>query len=445
MTRSILAESNPAAQKGVSLTAQRDPKSSPDFSLLTDLLIWSALITRYVLSARDLRSIAPLELAYPFGLSTRETHAEARKPLPVGSCKLRVFSIQLQPLMAVTHFDYVIVGAGTAGCVLANRLSADGRSNVLLLEAGPRDTHFWIHVPLGYGKLFARTDVNWAYESEAEPNLNGRRIFTPRGKVLGGSSSINGLVHIRGQREDYDMWGVPGWTFDDLLPYFKKSENHQHGANDWRGAGGPICVSDIPDKHELCDAFIASAIELGIPRNDDFNGATQEGTGYYQAASRNGRRCSSAVGYLRPAQGRKNLRIEVEALATKVLFEGNRASGVVYEQRGERHEARAAREVILAGGTINTPQLLQLSGVGPRALLERHGDRGGARCAWRRRRSAGSLLLPHVLALHAAHYAQRRHAERVAQGQDRFAIPALAARPAHRECGICGRLCAHAA
>jgi len=275
--------------------------------------------------------------------------------------------------MAVINFDYVIVGAGSAGCVLANRLSADGRSNVLLIEAGPRDKDFWIHVPLGYGKLFARTDVNWAYESEPEPNLNGRRVFTPRGKVLGGSSSINGLVHIRGQREDYDTWGVPGWTFNDLLPYFKKAEDHQHGASEWRGAGGPISVSDTPDRHELCDAFIASAMKLGVPRNDDFNGTTQEGTGYYQAASRNGRRCSSAVGYLRPASGRKNLRVEVEALATKIMFEGKRATGVVYEQYGQTHEARAAREVILAGGTINTPQLLQVSGVGPRALLERHG------------------------------------------------------------------------
>jgi len=273
----------------------------------------------------------------------------------------------------LTSFDYVIVGAGSAGCVLANRLSADGRSTVLLLEAGPRDKDFWIHVPLGYAKLFARTDVNWAYQSEPEPALNGRRVFTPRGKVLGGSSSINGLVYVRGQREDFDGWGVPGWGFGDLLPYFKKSEDQSRGANEWHGAGGPIAVSDLPDRHEMCDAFIASAMALGIPRNDDFNGATQEGTGYYQATARNGRRCSAAVGYLRPAEKRLNLRIEVEALATRVLFEGKRATGVAYAARGVKRAARAAREVILAGGTINTPQLLQLSGVGPRALLERHG------------------------------------------------------------------------
>ena len=270
-------------------------------------------------------------------------------------------------------FDYVIVGAGSAGCVLANRLTEDPAARVLLLEAGPRDRNPWIHVPLGYGKLFARTDVNWAYESEPEPALNGRRVFTPRGKVLGGSSSINGLVYIRGQREDFDDWGVPGWTFDDLLPYFITSEDQGRGANAWHGSGGPLAVSDLPDRHELCDAFIASAMALGVPRNDDFNGATQEGTGYYQATARDGRRCSTATGYLRPARKRANLRIEVEALATRVLFEGRRAVGVDYVRAGAKHVARARREVILAGGTFNSPQLLQLSGIGPRALLERHG------------------------------------------------------------------------
>jgi len=273
----------------------------------------------------------------------------------------------------VNTYDYIVVGAGTAGCVLANRLSENGRHRVLLIEAGPRDTNIWIHVPLGYGKLFARTDVNWAYESEPEAALNGRRVFTPRGKVLGGSSSINGLVYIRGQREDFDGWGMPGWCFDDLLPYFKKSEDQSRGADRWHGAGGPSAVSDLPDKHELCDAFIASAMALGVPRNDDFNGGRQEGAGYYQATARNGRRSSAATGYLRPAMKRSNLRVEVEALATRVLFEGKRAVGVEYLQRGAKRSARAAREVILAGGSINSPQLLQLSGVGPRALLERHG------------------------------------------------------------------------
>ena len=269
-------------------------------------------------------------------------------------------------------FDYVIVGAGSAGCVLANRLTADGNSKVLLLEAGPRDTNVWIHVPLGYGKLFTRKDVNWAYESEPEPSLGGRRVFTPRGKVLGGSSSINGLVYIRGQPEDFDGWGLPGWGWQDLLPYFKKSEDQSRGADAWHGVGGPLAVSDLPDRHELANAFIDSAASLGIPRNGDFNGAQQEGTGYYQATTRNGRRSSTATGYLRAAEKRTNLRVETHALATRVLFEGVRAAGIEYLQHGKSQTAKA-REVILAGGAFNSPQLLQLSGVGPAALLQELG------------------------------------------------------------------------
>ena len=272
----------------------------------------------------------------------------------------------------MSQFDTIIVGAGSAGCVLANRLTADGKRSVLLLEAGPRDTNRWIHIPLGYGKLFADKSVNWSYDSEPEPTCNNRRIFTPRGKVLGGSSSINGLVYIRGQREDFDDWGVPGWRYDDLLPYFIKAEDQSRGASKYHGAGGPLAVSDLPDRHEMCDAFIEAAVANGIPRNDDFNGATQEGAGYFQANCRNGRRISTAVGYLRPAEKRANLRVEVEALATRVLFDGTRATGVEYRQGGVPKTAQA-REVILAGGSFNSPQLLQLSGVGPAALLKQHG------------------------------------------------------------------------
>ena len=253
-------------------------------------------------------------------------------------------------------YDYIIVGAGSAGCVLANRLTENPENRVLLLEAGPRDTNIWIHVPLGYGKLFARTDVNWAYESEPEPALNGRRIFTPRGKVLGGSSSINGLVYIRGQREDFDGWGIPGWSYDALAPYFEKAE-------------AQLKVSDL-ERHEICDAFIASAAALGIPRNDDFNGPTQEGTGYYRATAYRGRRRSTATAYLRPAEKRPNLRVETNALATRILFEGTRAVGVEYLQNARR--AAQGREIILSGGAFNSPQLLELSGVGPRALLEKN-------------------------------------------------------------------------
>ena len=270
-------------------------------------------------------------------------------------------------------YDYVIVGAGSAGCVLANRLTANGRYRVLLLEAGPRDRDPWIHVPLGYGKLFNKSSVNWRYNSEPEPELNGRQVYSPRGKVLGGSSSINGLVYIRGQREDFDEWGIPGWGFGDLLPYFKRSEDQSRGANEWHGVGGPQAVSDLPDRHELCDAFIAAAGEVGIPRNDDFNGAAQEGAGYYQATTRNGRRSSTATGFLRPAERRPNLTVLTGALTTRVLFEGKRAVGVEYRRGGTLQQARAAREVLLAAGAFNSPQLLQLSGLGSPALLAAHG------------------------------------------------------------------------
>ena len=271
------------------------------------------------------------------------------------------------------EFDYIVVGAGSAGCVLANRLTADGKTTVLLLEAGPRDTDPWIHIPLGYGKLFARRDVNWAYESEPEPNLNGRRIFSPRGKVLGGSSSINGLVYIRGQPEDFDAWEVPGWSHVELVPYFKKAQHQARGGmGDWHSTGGPLGVSDI-ERHELCDAFIASAESIGIPRNDDFNGEVQEGTGYYQATVRNGRRSSTAVEYLRPAQRRPNLKVETGALVEKVLFSDRKALAVQYRKDEKQLQAKARREVILSGGSFNSPQLLQLSGVGPGALLQQHG------------------------------------------------------------------------
>jgi choline dehydrogenase len=274
------------------------------------------------------------------------------------------------------EFDYVIIGAGSAGCVLANRLSANGRHAVLLLEAGPPDRNPWIHVPIGYGKLFAEPKVNWMYQSEPEPELNGRRVFTPRGKVLGGSSSINGLVYIRGQKEDFDEWaqlGNAGWGYEDVLPYFRKSEAFQADANEFHGRQGPLCVSELPDRHELCDAFIDAAQSVGIARNDDFNGAVQEGAGYYHVTSRNGRRSSSAVAYLRPARKRPNLKVLTEAFVTRVGFEQQGASTVMYRRGGEECVARVRKEVLLCGGSINSPQLLQLSGIGPRELLERHG------------------------------------------------------------------------
>src|SRR3984957_14666617 len=274
------------------------------------------------------------------------------------------------------EFDYVIVGAGSAGCVLANRLSADGKHSVLLLEAGPRDTNPWIHIPLGYGRLFKEKTVNWMYQTEPEPGLNGRSVFQPRGKVLGGSSSINGLLYVRGQHEDYDRWrqrGNAGWGYDDVLLYFRKAENQQRGADKYHGAGGPLPVSDWRHADPLSEAFVVAAAETGIPTNPDFNGASQEGAGFFQTTTQRGRRASTAYSYLRPAKSRSNLRVETCALAQRILFEGRRARAVEYRQGGALRVARARKEILVSGGAYNSPQLLQLSGVGPAELLKQHG------------------------------------------------------------------------
>jgi choline dehydrogenase len=275
-----------------------------------------------------------------------------------------------------SEYDYIIVGAGSAGCVLANRLSADGKYSVLLLEAGPKDSNLWIHVPLGYGKLFKDKTVNWMYQTEPEPGLDGRSVFQPRGKVLGGSSSINGLLYVRGQHQDYDRWrqrGNAGWGYDDVLPYFKKAENQQRGADEFHGVGGPLPVSDPRHADPISAAFIRAAAETGIPTNPDFNGATQEGAGFFQTTTRQGRRASTAVAYLGPAKNRSNLRIETSALAQRILFEGRRAVGLEYRQGNAVKTATARREVLVSSGAYNSPQLLQLSGVGPAGLLQKHG------------------------------------------------------------------------
>ena len=273
-------------------------------------------------------------------------------------------------------YDYVIIGAGSAGCVLANRLSENGRHTVLLLEAGPKDDYPWIHIPIGYGKTMFHPVYNWGFRTEPEPGMNNRKMYWPRGRGLGGSSSINGLIFVRGQPEDYDRWaalGNRGWGWADVLPYFRKSEHNTRGASEFHGADGPMWSSDIREKHELMEAIIHAANELGVPRNDDFNGAAQEGVGYYQLFTRNGWRCSSATAYLRPAQRRRNLRVETGAQATAIAFEGTRATGVKYLQHGVTCAARVAREVILAAGALQSPQLLQLSGVGRAALLQEMG------------------------------------------------------------------------
>jgi choline dehydrogenase len=276
----------------------------------------------------------------------------------------------------VREFDYIVVGAGSAGCVLANRLSADDRHSVLLLEAGPEDTNIWIHVPLGYGKLFKEKTVNWMYQTEPEPGLGGRQVFQPRGKVLGGSSSINGLLYVRGQHEDYDRWrqrGNVGWGYDDVLPYFKKAENQIRGADQYHGVGGPLPVSDWRHHDPLSEAFVKAAVEAGIPFNPDFNGASQEGAGFFQTTTRRGRRASSAFSYLRPARRRPNLHVETGALGGRIVFEGRRARAVEYRHNGGLRTARARREILVSSGAYNSPQLLQLSGVGPAELLKTHG------------------------------------------------------------------------
>jgi choline dehydrogenase len=274
------------------------------------------------------------------------------------------------------EYDYIVVGAGSSGCVLANRLSADGRTKVLLLEAGPKDNYIWIHIPIGYGKTMFHQTYNWGFYTDSEPNMHGRKIYWPRGRGLGGSSSINGLIFIRGQREDYDHWaqlGNTGWDWNSVLPYFIKSEHNSRGASAAHGGGGPLWMSDISEKSELMEAIIRGAEELGVPRTDDFNSGDQEGVGYYQLFTHNGWRISSAAAYLKPARSRENLRVETGAHATGLILEGRRAAGVRYRQNGAIRAAKAAREVILSAGSLQSPQLLQLSGIGSGELLRRHG------------------------------------------------------------------------
>lgn len=269
-------------------------------------------------------------------------------------------------------YDFVIVGAGSAGCVLANRLSENGRYSVCLLEAGPPDRYPWIHIPIGYAKTMFHPVYNWGFYTDPDPGMNGRRIYWPRGKVFGGCSSINGLIYIRGQRADYDAWasaGNSGWGWDDVLPYFRRAECNDLGPGPTRGTDGPLAASSIKARHPLTEGFIGAAKALGVPHIEDFNTGDQEGVGYYQLTTRNGLRCSTAVAYLHPAKRRANLTIKALAQAEKVLFEGKRAVGIRYRQNGQSLTVKARREVILCAGALQSPQLLQLSGVGPAPLL----------------------------------------------------------------------------
>ena len=278
--------------------------------------------------------------------------------------------------MAHEAFDYIVTGAGSAGCAVAARLSESGKYRVLLLEAGPPDRNRWIHVPMGFSRLYSDPKVNWMYDSEPEEQLNNRTMYSPRGKTLGGTSSINGMVYMRGNAGDYDEWrqrGCTGWDYDSILPFFKKAENRLKGPDAFHGTGGPLTVTDRGPGHELTDAVIAGMIEAGLPRNPDVNGATQEGAGYFQATTGNSKRWSTATAYLAPARDRGNLVVRPNSLATRVIMENGKATGVEYRENGAPRSASARAEVVVCGGVFNSPQLLQLSGIGPGALLRQHG------------------------------------------------------------------------
>jgi len=277
------------------------------------------------------------------------------------------------------EYDYIIVGAGSAGCVLANRLSANPDNKVLLLEAGAKDWNPWIHVPVGYFKTMHNPSTDWCYMTESDKGIDGRKLQWPRGKVLGGSSSLNGLLYVRGQKEDYDRWeelGNKGWSFKDVLPYFKKSEDQERGADKYHGVGGLLKVSDLRLRRPIADMFIKAAEQIGIPFNKDYNGENQEGVGYFQQTAHKGFRWSTAKGFLKPARKRSNLTVLTHAHTSKILFDENsdtpKAIGVEFIQKETTKRVKANKEVVLSAGAIGSPQILQLSGVASADLLSKH-------------------------------------------------------------------------
>src|SRR5262245_23847720 len=334
------------------------------------------------------------------------------------------------------RFDFIIVGAGSAGCVLADRLTASGRYRVLLLEAGPNNWHPWLHIPLGFGRLFTDRRYNWCYETEPQPECHNRNVIAPRGKVLGGSSSINGLIYIRGQAEDFNHWrqlGNAGWSFDDVLPYFRKAEDNERGADEFHGTGGLLAVSDLRDRHPLAVAYVEAAVQCGYPCNDDFNGAVQEGAGYYQTTMRGGVRASTAAGYLKQARRRANLKVVSEALATRVLFDGRRATGVEYLAGNDKRSAQANdRRFGRLQFAATAAAFRRRTGVAARIARNRRDHP----CAGRRRRSQRPYFRPHHVALQRHDHAQRCGAHVGRKTLARLALPAHAPRLSRHPGGL---------